>query len=105
MKIALVHASITSCGFNSFGKGDLTESTWISHGLCSIAAFANSKGFSNVELIDLRRLKNWQDFTQKIMNKNPDVVGITMMSVDFNPVMRSGVSPKNLFISDCKIEG
>ena len=89
LKVTLVHASISSCGFNSFGRADdLTESTWISHGLSSIASYAQSEGF-HVDLIDLRKLKNWRDFAKEITRRNPDVVGLTMMSVDFNPVMRS----------------
>ena len=85
--MTLVHASITSCGFDSLGKGDLTESTWISHGLCSIAAYAKSIGF-HIDLIDLRKLRNWGHFTQEIARRNPKVVGLSMMSVDFNPVMK-----------------
>ena len=89
LKVTLVHASISSCGFNSFGRADdLTESTWISHGLSSIAAYAKRGGF-HIDLIDLRKLKNWGDFAKEITRRNPDVVGLTMMSVDFNPVMRS----------------
>ena len=89
LRVTLVHASISSCGFNSFGRADdLTESTWISHGLSSIASYAQSEGF-HVDLIDLRKLKNWRDFSKEITRRNPDVVGLTMMSVDFNPVMRS----------------
>jgi radical SAM superfamily enzyme YgiQ (UPF0313 family) len=88
LKVTLVHASISSCGFNSFRRADdLTESTWISHGLSSIAAYAKSEGF-DVDLIDLRKLKNWREFSKEIIKRNPDVVGLTMMSVDFNPVMR-----------------
>ena len=102
MNVTLVHASISSCGFNSFGRADdLTESTWISHGLSSIAAYAKREGF-HIDLIDLRKLKNWGDFTKEITRGNPDVVGLTMMSVDFNPVMKCIEMIKN-FNSEIKI--
>lgn len=77
---------ISDIGFNSYGKG--MDTSWISHGLCSISAYAKSKGYP-VELADLRCLKSWNDF-RRIMSKiRPDVLGVTMMSVDYNPAMRS----------------
>ncbi|MCG2711529.1 MAG: B12-binding domain-containing radical SAM protein [Candidatus Omnitrophica bacterium] len=87
MKILLIHASISGCGFESFSKGDPTESSWINHGLCSISAYAKKNGFIP-ELIDLRLLRNWADFKLAIQLKKPDVVGLSMMSVDYNPVMK-----------------
>ncbi len=85
LKTILVHASISQCGFNSFGQGD--EGSWINHGLCSISAFAKSKGF-DIDLIDLRRLKGWTGFKKKIIQKKPEVVGFSMMSVDYDYVMK-----------------
>lgn len=63
------------------------ESSWISHGLSSISAYAKNEGY-NIDLIDLRKLKNWAHFSQIINIERPDVVGLTMMSVDYNPVMK-----------------
>lgn len=94
MKVALVYAGITSCGFNSSEKG--SESTWISHGLCIIGANAKKYGYE-VRLFDLRRLKDWDDFAAKIREYNPQVAGISMMSVDYEPVMNSiDIIKKNL---------
>ncbi len=87
MKTILVHSGISGIGFDSWGKGDLTESTWINHGLCLISARAKQKGFS-VELIDLRLLKGWTDFAARITACKPTVIGFSMMSVDYNYVMR-----------------
>lgn len=87
LKTTLVHTGISGCGFNSFGKGIDPESTWINHGLCSISAYTKSKGFY-VDLIDLRKLKGWNDFEKDIDKREPDVVGLGMMTVDFNYVMR-----------------
>ena len=85
MKITLVHAGISGCGFNSFGSGN--EGSWISHGLCSISSSIKKKGFE-VDLIDLRRLNGWPGFQAEITERNPDVVGLSMMSVDFDYVMK-----------------
>jgi len=85
MKIELIFPGISGVGFDSFGKG--MEESWISHGLCLISAYAKKERF-NPGLIDLRRLKNWDHFAEEIKKKNPDAVGITMMSVDYNPAMK-----------------
>jgi len=37
-------------------------------------------------LIDLRRLKGWADFKQTIKDRDFDIAGLTMMSVDYNTV-------------------
>ena len=86
MKVVLVFPGISGKGFNSYGKG--MEESWISHGLCSISACAKREGFA-VELLDLRCLKSWQDFARLLKQKRPDVVGVTMMSVDYNPAVKS----------------
>ncbi|PIQ94361.1 MAG: hypothetical protein COS27_08425 [Nitrospirae bacterium CG02_land_8_20_14_3_00_41_53] len=85
MKVTLVYPGITICGFNSYGRD--MDSSWISHGLCSISASAKKAGF-DVKLIDLRTLKNWEEFENRIKSEKPDIVGITMMSVDYNPAMK-----------------
>jgi len=82
MKVFLLFPGISEIGFNSYGTG--MEQSWISHGLCNISAFAKKEGYA-VELIDLRCLKDWNHFEQIISEKKPDVVGVTMMSVDYNP--------------------
>lgn len=84
--VLFVYAGITSCGFASFGKGP--DSSWISHGLSILSSCLKKAGYS-VELIDLRRLSDWKEFEDKIEKRKPEIVGLTMMSVDFNPVMKS----------------
>jgi radical SAM superfamily enzyme YgiQ (UPF0313 family) len=86
MKVFLLFPGISGIGFNSYGKG--MEESWISHGLCSISSFVKRAGFP-VELIDLRCLKGWNHLREIIEEKKPDVVGVTMMSVDYNPAMES----------------
>jgi radical SAM superfamily enzyme YgiQ (UPF0313 family) len=85
MKVTLIYAGISGYGFKSLGKG--MEAGWISHGLAHLSSAAKAKGF-DVDLIDLRALSSWEHFREVFLERNPDVVGLTMMSVDYNPVMR-----------------
>ncbi len=84
MKTTLIYAGIAGKGFDSLKQG--MDSGWISHGLASIAAYAKNEGFA-IDLIDLRALSGWEQFRAEVKLRQPDVVGLTMMSVDFNPVM------------------
>mgnify|MGYP000008799461 CR=1 FL=1 len=86
MRTTLVYAGIAGKGFNSLKQG--MDSGWISHGLASLSAHARAHGFE-VNLIDLRALSDWDHFRRELLARQPDVVGLTMMSVDFNPVMRA----------------
>ncbi len=85
MRVVLVHTGISRCGFNSYGTSQ--EASWISHGLCSLSAIAKQAGY-RVELIDLRRLTGWRAFRKELIKRQPDVLGFTMMTVDFNVVKR-----------------
>ena len=86
MRTTLIYAGIVGHGFGTAGKG--MDSGWISHGLCILGACAKHAGFT-VDLIDLRALRDWDHFRAELLERRPDVVGLTMMSVDYNPVMRS----------------
>ena len=81
MKIALVFPGITATGFSKT-KHPLAYD-WINHGLCYLSAAAKKAGHS-VCLIDLRELSGWDDVRSELITADPDVVGITMMSVDFD---------------------
>jgi len=85
VRVTLVYAGIVTHGFGSAGKG--MDSGWISHSLCLLGACTKRAGF-DVDLIDLRALRGWDHFRSEILTRKPDVVGLTMMSVDYNPVMR-----------------
>ena len=102
MKATLIFPGITIPGFNSFRRVRLFEANYINHGLASISAYAKKKGHQ-IDLIDLRTLKNWADFGEQIKKRNPPIVGITFMSVDFDPAMKciqiiNDVSPKTLIV-------
>ncbi|MCL4459335.1 MAG: cobalamin-dependent protein [Chloroflexi bacterium] len=85
MKVTLIYAGISGSGFNTAGKG--MDSGWISHGLILLGACAQQVGFT-VDLVDLRALRDWDHFCSEILVRRPDVAALTMMSVDYNPVMR-----------------
>ena len=87
MKILLVDPGFGESSFNTFG--DSHWSSVIHHGLCSISAYAKSRGFSDIGLIDLRALKGWDHFREDIKRKSPEVVGISMRSCDFKMVMKA----------------
>ena len=87
MKIALIYCPYGEGNFNTFGKTHWTSQ--IHPGLCSISAYAKSRGYKDIELVDTRKLKGWEDFRKKIKEKALDVVGITGMSCDFNNMMKA----------------
>lgn len=87
MKVVLIDPGFGPHSFNTFGQSHW--SSVIHHGLCSISAYSKSKGFSNIELVDLRKLKGWNHFKEELKKKSPDVIGISMRSCDFNMVMKA----------------
>jgi len=82
LKTTLIYPGIAGRGWNSLKQG--MDAGWISHGLAHLSATAKAQGFE-VDLIDLRALSNWEHFRQVLAERDPDVVGVTMMSVDYNP--------------------
>jgi anaerobic magnesium-protoporphyrin IX monomethyl ester cyclase len=86
VRTTLVYAGIAGKGFDSLKQG--MDSGWISHGLASLSAYARVHDF-DVDLIDLRALHDWEHFRREVLARQPDVVGLTMMSVDYNPVMKA----------------
>ena len=81
MKIILVYPGNEVSGFNTFGN-DNAESSSIPHGLASIAAYLTKYEYE-VGYIDIRQLKNWDEFKEKIGTENDLVYGITATTVDF----------------------
>ncbi|MBN1392852.1 MAG: radical SAM protein [Sedimentisphaerales bacterium] len=85
MKITLIYPGITDSGFNSL-RGN--EGSWMNHGLAILSSALKNQNHQ-VDLIDLRRLKGWKHFRQVVADKTSDVFGITMMSVDYDPAVKS----------------
>ena len=86
MKVTLIYPGIGGKGFDSLGEG--MDSGWIGHGLAILAPCARQVG-AEVDLIDLRALPGWEVFRTEVERRRPDVVGVTMMSSDYNPAMRA----------------
>ncbi len=93
MKVLLVFAGISGSGFNTTGQRQ--RLVWINHGLASIASSAKKCGH-DVSLVDLRQLFSWDDFEREVRKISPDVAGLTMMSVDYDPVMKAVEVIKNV---------
>ncbi len=86
MKVMLVFPGISESGFNKTGKRH--KLVWLNHGLASISSSLKKNGHE-VSLADLRQLCSWDEFADLVKNQRPDVAGITMMSVDYGPGIRS----------------
>lgn len=86
MKITLIYPAIAGWGFDSYRNN--IETSWVSHGLALLSACAKAQGHT-VDLLDLRRLKGWGDFGTKIEALEPDLAGIYMSSVDYNPALKA----------------
>ncbi|MCX5677924.1 MAG: radical SAM protein [Candidatus Omnitrophica bacterium] len=86
MKVLLVFAGIAETGFNR--SGERFKLVWINHGLASISSSVK-KAAHEVSLIDLRQLASWDEFKEKVKASMPQVVGFTMMSVDYETVTRA----------------
>ncbi|MFA6610392.1 MAG: radical SAM protein, partial [Candidatus Omnitrophota bacterium] len=86
MKVLLIFGGIAESGFNKTGKR--LRLVWINHGLASLAASAKLAGH-DVSFLDLRQLSSWEEFKGEVSKISPDVAGLTMMSVDYEPVMKA----------------
>lgn len=86
MKVVLVYPAIAIDGFAQ--NAQRPKTAWMHHGLCYISAALKDKGHE-VSLVDLRRLTGWVEFSQCVRRTMPDVVGITMMSVDFDAAVKA----------------
>jgi anaerobic magnesium-protoporphyrin IX monomethyl ester cyclase len=86
MNVSLIYPGIAGYGFNSLGQG--MEAGWVSHGLAHISSAAKANGF-DIDLIDLRALSGWDGFREELLRRQPAVVALTMMSVDYNPALQA----------------
>lgn len=64
------------------------QSYWINHGLASISSYAKSRGHT-VRGLDLRLLKDWDDFSRRIYDDrpitgSPKIFGIYMGTWNFD---------------------
>ena len=102
MKTTLVYPGIAGYGFGSLGKG--MEAGWVSHGLAHISSAAKAQGFA-IDLIDLRALSGWDQFKEELLSRQPDVVGLTMMSVDYGPATEAARAVKEVLPNTVTVVG
>lgn len=74
-KTALVYPS-----YAAFNSRSGLEGTWINHGLATLIAYAEKLG-EKVDLVDLRRLEDWDHFRRLI--KDYDFVGYSVLTQDY----------------------
>jgi len=86
MKVALLYPGITIDGFAKNGQRPITG--WIHHGLCHISSVLKKSGHDAL-LIDLRQLFGWEELQRMVRDMAPDIVGITLMSLDFDAAVKA----------------
>lgn len=85
MRVTLVFCAVGVAGFNPCWpdprpKGD-REGSWIGHGIASVGASVKAAGH-DVDLIDLRQLKDFEHFEQIVKQSPADVYGLSVSAVD-----------------------
>jgi radical SAM superfamily enzyme YgiQ (UPF0313 family) len=100
MNITLVNPSVRHLGWNNLGKN--YESLYINHGLASLSACLKQQGHS-VNLLDLREMRNWQQFTDAIHLSRTQIYCITMPTLDYHEAVQAAtlirkMKPKALII-------
>jgi anaerobic magnesium-protoporphyrin IX monomethyl ester cyclase len=87
MNVTLVYPCIrNSGGFNSLGSN--YESLYINHGITSLSACLKQEGH-NVDLLDLRGLRNWQEFIDSVRLSTTQVYCITMPTLDYHEAVQA----------------
>ncbi len=86
LRLHLIHTGLTYHGFASAGRDG--EASMIHHGLAMIGAVARQAGH-DVRLTNLRACSGWEDLRRRLDEHDPQVVGLTMMSCDYNHVLEA----------------
>ncbi len=84
MRVSVIYPGIGGKGFHSIGQG--MDSGWISHGVGILTACAREAGH-DANLIDLRALRDWEHLREELLARQPEVVAVSMMSVDYEPAL------------------
>jgi anaerobic magnesium-protoporphyrin IX monomethyl ester cyclase len=87
--IALVYPGIAGMGFDSFARIPGWDSHRLPLGLLYLGASLQRSAFE-VILLDLRLLKSWEDFEDRLNDANADIVGVSVKSVDFDIACKAG---------------
>ena len=94
MKIAFVDPGFGKRSWNTFGQSHW--STIIHQGLCGLSACCKEAGYTDIHLLDIRTMKNWETLESCFKELNPDIVGLTMRSCDINMVAEIAERVKNI---------
>lgn len=87
MKIVFIYPSLSDTGFNRTGRPVLYSS--IHPGLCYLKAACAARGMTDIRLIDLRMMPDWDTLRARLGMLAPDIVGITLMSPDYPDAIRA----------------
>lgn len=93
--IALVYPGIAGMGFDSFAAVPAWDSHRLPLGLMYLGAALQRSGFE-VVLLDLRLLKSWEDFEDRLNDADADIVGVSVKSVDFDIACKVGQIAKRM---------
>ncbi|HJU04496.1 MAG TPA: radical SAM protein [Nitrospiraceae bacterium] len=88
MHVTLIFPGIALPGFDSFKKKSTIEANFIDHGLASLSASAKAHGYT-IDLIDLRTLRDWQQFREEVRRRATKVWGITSWSLHYPDAVRA----------------
>ena len=94
MKVTLIYPGIVGIGFNSLGKGGM-DCNWINLGLAYIGAYLKSESHQ-VDLIDLRAMRNWNEVEAEIARRDSDVFGVYFNTPNFNNALACCAVAKRL---------
>lgn len=98
MKVLLVYPGIGIMGFAQ-QESCSGESRWIQHGLALIGANLKSHGHE-VELIDMRLLRDWVHVQDELLRTAPDVLGVSASLLDFDAA-RNVLRYAKTLLPDC----
>lgn len=80
MKILFIYPGIANIGFNAIHNGSDNPDTWyIPLGICYLAAIMKNEGYE-VDLIDFRYEKGFQEVQKKMHASNADVVALSFQT-------------------------
>lgn len=90
MNVTLVYPSIRNFGgFNSLGK--TPETCWINHGVTSLAAVLQQRGYK-VRLLDLRDMRGWKDVESFIKSDGALHYGVHVPTLDFHEAVKVAIA-------------
>jgi len=85
MKVTFIYPSLSGCGFSASSDGLLLRP--IHQGLCYLSSCIKKAGHET-ELIELKLLKGWDDFEDRVKRSDIQIAAITIMSPDYPDVVR-----------------